>query len=63
MIQHDIEAFAELMAVLAEVFGKDLNAQLVEIYFRCLAEWPIERIANAVHEAVRRLKFFQSQPS
>jgi hypothetical protein len=58
VIQHDIETFAGLMALLAEVFGKDLHAQLVEIYFRALAEWPIERIAEAVHEAVRQLKFF-----
>jgi hypothetical protein len=58
VIQHDIEAFAGLMAILAELFGKDLNAQLVEIYFRALADFPIERIASAVDEAVRRLKFF-----
>jgi hypothetical protein len=58
VIHHDIEAFAGLMAILAEVFGKDLNPQLVEIYFRALAEWPIECIAAAVDEAVRRLKFF-----
>jgi hypothetical protein len=56
--EHDFEAFAGFMAVLEEVFGKDLNPQLVEIYFRALANWPIERIAAAVDEAVRTLKFF-----
>jgi hypothetical protein len=58
VIHHDIEAFAGLMAILAELFGKDLNAQLVEIYFLALAQWPIEHIAAAVDEAVRTLKFF-----
>jgi hypothetical protein len=57
-MQHDIEDFAGLMALLAEVFGKDLTPQLVEIYFRALADFPIERIAAAIDEAVRRLKFF-----
>jgi hypothetical protein len=55
---HDLEAFAGLMALLAEIFDKDINAQRVEIYFRALASWPIEQIAAAVDEAVRRLKFF-----
>jgi hypothetical protein len=55
---HDLEAFAGLMALLAEIFDKDINAQRVEIYFRALAPWPIEQIAAAVDEAVRRLKFF-----
>jgi hypothetical protein len=58
MTERDLEAFAGLMALLAEVFDKDLNAQRVEIYFRALATWPIEQIAAAVDEAVRRLKFF-----
>jgi hypothetical protein len=56
--EHDFEAFAGFMAVLEEVFGKDLNPQLVEIYFRALADFSIDRIAAAVEEAVRTLKFF-----
>jgi hypothetical protein len=56
--EHDFEAFAGLMAVLEEVFGKEFTPQLVEIYFRALADFPIERIAAAVDEAVRTLKFF-----
>lgn len=55
---HDFEAFAGLMALLAETFDKDLNPQRVEIYARALAEYPIEVIAAAVDETVRRLKFF-----
>jgi hypothetical protein len=57
-MQDNIEDFAGLMALLAEVFGKELNPQLVEIYFRALADFSIERIAAAVEEAVRRLRFF-----
>jgi len=56
--EHDFEAFAGFMAVLEEVFGKDLTPQLVEIYFRALANFSIERVAAAIEEAVRRLKFF-----
>jgi hypothetical protein len=46
------------MAVLVEVFDKELTPQRVEIYFRALAAYPIDRIVDAVEEAVRTLKFF-----
>jgi hypothetical protein len=58
MIQHDFEAFARLMALLAETFNKDFTVQRVEIYARALAEYPIEIIAAAVDEGIRRLRFF-----
>jgi hypothetical protein len=56
--EHDFQAFGGLMAVLEEVFDKDFTLQRVEIYFRALAAWPIERIKDAVESAVRTLKFF-----
>jgi hypothetical protein len=46
------------MAMLVEVFDKEVTPQRVEIYFRALAAYPIDRIAAAVEEAVRTLKFF-----
>jgi hypothetical protein len=55
---HDLEAFARLMAVLVEVFDKELSLQRVEIYFRALTAYPIERVEATVEEAVRTLKFF-----
>jgi hypothetical protein len=56
--ERDLEAFASLMAVLVEVFDKKPTPQRVEIYARALAAYPIERIAAAVEEAVRTLKFY-----
>ena len=56
--QHDFKALASLMALLAETFDKDFTVQRVEIYARALAEYPIEVIAAAVDDAIRRLKFF-----
>lgn len=49
--EHDFQAFGGLMAVLEEVFDKDFTLQRVEIYFRALAAWPIERIKDAVDAA------------
>ena len=63
MIQHDFEAFARLMALLAETFNKDFTVQRVEIYARALAEYPIDIIAAAVDEGIRRLKFFPNRLS
>src|SRR5882672_1981761 len=58
VMAHDFEAFAGLMALLAETFDKVLTPSRVEIYFRAMADWSIERIAAAVDAAVCRLKFF-----
>lgn len=54
----DREAFAGLMAALAETHNEALTPQRLEIYFRVLADWPIEVVAAAVDAAIRRLKFF-----
>jgi hypothetical protein len=56
--KHDFQAFAGLMALLAETFDKDFTVQRVEIYARALAEYSIEVIAAAVDAAIRTLKFF-----
>jgi hypothetical protein len=58
VIAQDLEAFARLMAALAEIHNETPTPQRLEIYFRVLADWSIEVVAAAVDAAIRRLKFF-----
>ena len=58
MQRTDTEAFASLMAVLAEVFSKEVTSTLTEIYFRTFSDMPIEDFEEAVWLYVKKGVYF-----
>lgn len=47
MTQNDAKKFAEIMAYLGIIFGKELTAAAIKIYFTTLNDLPIEEIQEA----------------
>lgn len=58
MTEQDRDQFAEVMAVLASIFEKQLSTTLVEAYFSALNGLSIEQIRTAANLIVRNSRFF-----
>lgn len=54
----DKNQFTRLMAVLGEVFSKEISPELAEIYYHTLEPYSIAEVTGSVGNAVRTLKFF-----
>lgn len=58
MTQDDTEDFARLMAVLCNVFDKEMTDRLLEIYFKTLEAEPIDRVTYAGNYLLLHGKWF-----
>ncbi len=58
MIDADREAFAVQLAMLSEVFDKELSTAASEAYFGVLKGYEIDAVRLAVQQAIRRCQFF-----
>ena len=58
MTTQDRPAFAELMVAIGETYGEPVSAPRMELYYRALADLPIEAIRAAADAHVKHQKFF-----
>ena len=58
MIEQDRQQFAMAMSGAAEVLGAEMTKPKLAMYFKALEQLPIERVEQALMQAVRELKFF-----
>lgn len=58
MTPHDRDAFGDLLLGLGETYGEPVSEARMEIYFRALADLPLDAIRAAANVHVRTSKFF-----
>jgi hypothetical protein len=58
MTKSDAVKFAQCLAVLSETFNESVSEVRAEAYFMALTDLPLDKIQDAVKDAVRTMRFF-----